>query len=481
MSLNSKNLINRILGFSLATWVNCLITFISTPIVTALFVPEELGKVNLFVTCANVITPFVYIGFDQAFARFYHEPPSKNTAHSLGRICLLFSTSFFLIASAVIFVIRNYISGKIVGYYFGPIVISLMAFVFAEYIMRYTQLNARMQNKVLQYSIQSIISTFVIKISFVLVVLIRPSAEYAIMLRSACYLLTAVIFVTLFLRQGRNEKMYIDKETCSELSKFAVPLFPTHFLVALNNSLPMFMLSKYAGYSDIGIYSNAVTIASIVTVVQSGLTVFWTPFVYEYYKTEKRKLQLMHHVISICVIGFGFLLILCQYPIYKILVAQQYWQSREIFALLVLSPVCYTISETLGIGIDLVKKTYLKMPVYAINIAANFLASILLVPRYGVFGAAMATAAASLVMLITKACLGNKYYRCSDNYLKLVFGISTLICAGLVNMFISGTIKYYIIGALMVLCMAIYKREIKIVIREGKNYLTEFINHRREK
>ena len=243
MSLNSKNLINRILGFSLATWVNCLITFISTPIVTALFVPEELGKVNLFVTCANVITPFVYIGFDQAFARFYHEPPSKNTAHSLGRICLLFSTSFFLIASAVIFVIRNYISGKIVGYYCVPVVISLMAFVFAEYIMRYTQLNARMQNKVLYYSIQSIISTFVIKISFVLVALIRPSAEYAIMFRSACYLLIAVIFVTLFLRQGRNEKMYIDKETCTELTKFAVPLFPTHFLVALNNSLPMFMLS----------------------------------------------------------------------------------------------------------------------------------------------------------------------------------------------------------------------------------------------
>ena len=481
MSLNSKNLINRILGFSLATWVNCLITFISTPIVTALFVPEELGKVNLFVTCANVITPFVYIGFDQAFARFYHEPPSKNTSHSLGRICILFSTSFFLVASTVVFMIREYISEKIVGYYFGPIVISLMAFVFAEYVMRYTQLNARMQNNILQYSIQSIIVTLVIKISFVLVALVRPSAEYAIMFRSSCYLLVAIIFVSLFLRQGRNEKMYIDKETCSELSKFAVPLFPTHFLVALNNSLPMFMLSKYASYSDIGIYSNAVTIASIVTVVQSGLTIFWTPFVYEYYKTEKRKLQLMHHVISICVIGFGFLLILCQFPIYRILVAQQYWQSREIFALLVLSPVCYTISETLGIGIDLAKKTYLKLPVYAINIAINFLASILLVPRYGVFGAAMATAAASLVMLVTKASLGNKYYRCSDNYLKLVVGISTLTGAGLVNMFILGNTKYLIIGALMVLCMAIYRKEIEIVIREGKKYLTEAMSHRGEK
>ena len=480
MSLNSKNLINRILGFSLATWVNCLITFISTPIVTALFVPEELGKVNLFVTCANVITPFVYIGFDQAFARFYHEPPSKNTAHSLGRICLFFSTSFFLIVSVVIFAIRNYISGKIIGYYFGPVVISLIVFVFAEYIMRYTQLNARMQNKVLQYSIQSIISTFVIKLSFVFVALIKPSAESAIMFRSASYLLTSIIFVTLFLRQGRNEKIYIDKETCSELSKYAVPLFPAHFLMALYNSLPMFMLSKYADYSDIGIYSNAVTIASIVTVVQAGLTVFWAPFVYEYYKTEKRKLQLMHHVISISVIGFGFLLILCQYPIYKILVAKQYWQSREIFALLVLSPVCYTISETLGIGIDLVKKTYLKLPVFAINIAVNYLASILLIPRYGVFGAAMATAAASLVMLITKACLGNKYYRCCDNYLKLAFGIATLICAGLANMYISGMIKYYVIGALMALCMAIYKKEIGIVAREGKKYLAEFMSQRGE-
>ena len=472
MSLNSKKLIDRIVGFSLATWVNCIITFIATPIVTALFVPEELGKVNLFVTCANVITPFVYMGFDQAFARFYHEPPSKNTSRSLGKVCIMFSSAFFLVACIVIIIIREYISKKIVGYYYTPIVVSLLAFVFADYMMRYTQLTARMQNNVLRYSIQAIISTLIIKISFVLVVLIKPSAEYAIMFRSGCYLTVAVIFVSLLMKQSRGEKPCLDKQTATELSKFAVPLFPTHFLVALNTSLPMLMLSKYASYSDIGIYSNAVTIASIITVVQTGLTVFWTPFVYEYYKTEKEKLQLMHHVISICMIGVGFLLILCQFPIYKILVAKQYWQSREVFGILVLSPVCYTISETLGIGIDLVKKTYLKLPVYAINIATNFIACYLLVPRFGIFGAALAAATASLVMLVTKASLGNKYYRCSDNYLKLVLGIITLICAGVVNMLVSGTVKYVIVFCLMIVCFFIYRRELGIIFREGLKYVT---------
>ena len=55
MSEKKNSIINRILGYSVASWVNCIITFFSTPIITALFLPDELGKVNLFVAYANIV------------------------------------------------------------------------------------------------------------------------------------------------------------------------------------------------------------------------------------------------------------------------------------------------------------------------------------------------------------------------------------------------------------------------------------------
>lgn len=476
MGLSTKKLIDRIIGFSMATWVNCLLTFIATPIVTTFFNPDELGRIEMFVSYANIITPFTYMGFDQAFARFYNEPPSKNSPVSIGKICLRISSCCFLIVALVLFVMRDFFSNKILGYSYAPLIVGLIAYVFSDYILRYSELNARMQNKVLSYSIQSILVTFTVKISFVLVVIVETSVEKAIMFRACLYFVIALIFLANFVIRGRNDHPHLDSETAKTLTTYAVPIVPTIFLLNFTNSLPMFMIENFGSYSDVGIYSNAVRIASMIVVIQAGLTVFWAPFVYEYYKTEQKKLQTMHHVISFCVLGFGFLLILFQFPIYKILVDTKYWQSREIFALLILSPVCITISETLGIGIDISKKTYLKTPPYIASIAVNFLLGYLLIPKYGIYGAAIATGFASIVMLVFKAALGNKYYKCSDNYLKLALGISAFTAAGFINIFFTGFVKYGLITAIMLLFIVIYLNEAKTIMKEGSRYLMNAIH-----
>ena len=84
-------------------------------------------------------------------------------------------------------------------------------------------------------------------------------------------------------------------------------------------------------------------------------------------------------------------------------------------------------------GIELSKKTYLKLPVYIINIVVNVLACILLIPRYGIFGAAAASALASLSMLVARSIIGEHFYKCSDNYVKLIISMLLLIGTGLVN------------------------------------------------
>ena len=70
----SQTFIDRVVGFSLASWINCIISVIATPITTAVFPPVEMGKISLFISYANILVPFFYMGFDQAYTRFYNEP-----------------------------------------------------------------------------------------------------------------------------------------------------------------------------------------------------------------------------------------------------------------------------------------------------------------------------------------------------------------------------------------------------------------------
>lgn len=442
---------SRIFGFSMASWVNCIISLISTPITTAVFAPEELGKVNMLISYANIIIPFVYMGFDQAYVRFYNEPLGKNTSGSIFKLCLLFSAILVIPSTLITLIIWKPISYGIIGYASAFIYLCLVLYVIATMLMRYANLKARMDNNILLFFIQSVLSTVIIKISFACVALIKPVAEYAIFFRTAIYLLVGIVFVIMSVSKCYKEPINCNKKVTKELLKYGLPLFPTVFIIMLNTSLSQLILKNYVEYEMIGIYSNAVTMASIITVVQSGLNTFWTPFVYEY-RNEQVKIQKMHHIVAYLLITCGFSILAFQDLVYLILVDEKYWASKGIMGLLMISPISETISETLGLGIELSKKTYMKLPVYAVSIVINVLSCLLLIPKYGIVGAAIANAISSLTMLFIKAIIGEHYYRCSDNYTKLIACMTLFIATAISStLFNNGVMKtsVAILGSIM--------------------------------
>lgn len=433
--------VRRIFGFSMASWINCAISLISTPITTSLFLPTELGKINLFISFANILIPFIYLGFDQAYVRFFNEPSGKNTTGSTFKFCLIVSACMSCIVSLTVLFGWRFFSNRIIGYDSFLIAISLCIYLFATMLLRYVNLKARMENNVILFCIQSVTTTLIIKLSFVVVAIAEANAFWAILVRSLLLLLAAFCFSLSALYKFRKERVDCSKASVLELCKFALPIFPTSFLVMLNVSLAQLMLNRYADYEMIGIYSNAVTIASIITIVQSGLNTFWTPFVYEYY-TEQSRIQKMHHIVTFFMLCVALGLIAFKDVVYVILVNEKYWASKSIMAILLVSPISDTVSETLGLGIELSKKTYLKLPVYLINIIVNVTACLLLIPNLGIFGAALANAIASLSMLITKTIIGERYYKCSDSYYRLVTGMSIVAAVALLN--------YYLNSALLI-------------------------------
>lgn len=466
----------RIFGFSMASWINCIISFIATPITTALFLPEELGKINLFISYANIIIPVIYLGFDQAFVRFYNEPSGKNTSGSTFKLCVSISTVMSLASFIFIFGFWRHFSRKIIGYETILISISMCIYLFATMLLRYTNLKARMENNVKKFCIQSIVSTIIIKLSFVSVALVKADAIYAISIRAILLIIAAAYFSFSVFVSCRNEKIDSCTYVLKDMGRFALPVFPTAFLVMLNLYLAQLMLNKYVDYSMIGIYSNAVTIASIITIVQSGLNTFWTPFVYEYYK-EQTKIQKMHHIVAFLMLSMALLIIIFKDLIYLVLVNERYWASKAIMALLLISPICETISETLGLGIELTKRTYLKLPVYAINIVVNFTACSLLIPRYGIFGAGIANALASLSMLVSKTVIGEKYYKCSNNYYRLILGIIILVSLAVSNYFIQNNSVIIIcaLSGLLVLCL-IYADTIRLLINASSQIIRQLVS-----
>ncbi len=471
--------VSRIFGFSMASWVNCIISLIATPITTAVFAPEELGKVNMLISYANIIIPFIYMGFDQAYVRFYNEPLGKNTSGSMFKLCLSFSSILVVPTTLITLIMWKPISEEIIGYSSIFIYFCLILYVLATMLMRYANLKARMDNNIILFFIQSVLSTIIIKVSFAGVALIKPSAEYAILFRTALLFLVGFLFVVFAIRKCKKASIDRDKQVTKELLKYSIPLFPTIFIVMLNTSLSQLILKNYVEYEMIGIYSNAVTMASIITIVQSGLNTFWTPFVYEY-REQQSKIQKMHHIVSFLLICCGFGIIAFQDLVYYILVDEKYWASKAIMGLLMISPISETISETLGLGIELSKKTYMKLPVYIISIVVNVVSCLFLIPRFGIVGAAMANAISSLTMLIIKSVIGEHYYRCSDNYTRLILCMGLFVSTAVISSYFNnGYMKIALscIGIFVTAC--VYSKTVILLLKNLDQIKTKVFKKKR--
>ncbi|MBH1942059.1 lipopolysaccharide biosynthesis protein [Mobilitalea sibirica] len=477
----AKSFIYNLIGFSIPVWIQFFLSFISAPITTRLFIPAEMGKINLFSTYLSMFILIALLGLDQSFVRYYNEPPSKNDMNSLNKICMLITLFSSTFIGGFILLFWNKISLMITDAVSLLVPICLIISLYANIFLRFFGLFFRMQGNVFIYSLQAIAITVVSKILFIIVALWNPNHINAIIAITLGYVIIMVTFLIYQNHKVKRNTLYLDDETIKALFKYGLPLLPITVLSWLNNSLGQLMLNKYIDFAAIGIYSNAVAVASIISLLQAGFNTYWAPFVYKGYKTQALKIQKIHNIITFGMILFGLMIILGQDVIY-LLIGENFRSSKIFFPLLLVTPICYTIAETTGLGIAISKKSYLNIITFLGNVTVNILLCIILLPTIGIMGAAIAAASAGIIMLILKTVIGERYYKCITSYRKTFSSVIIFIIAAICNIiFFNNPLQKYI-SILFLACILIfiYRNEVLYMIRIIKEIFKDFFNNRKD-
>lgn len=457
-TISGKEFVKKLFSFSIATVVGFGISFFATPIITRCFSPEEMGKINLFMTYMNIIISVCYLGMDQTYVRFYNEPIGRYNEKNLITICLRISSTAAIIADIFILVFYDKVSFNIVGYPGLLIPLCLSFVLLCNMFLRYSNLKYRMDQKTKMFTIQSITLTLINKVLFVIAAVISPTHRIAIITTTLAYIFVAIVFIAAQYKNFDIKTKWYKKETLG-LMKYGLPLMPVTLLVMLNTSLASLMLRYFVDYQAIGIYTSAVSVASVINLLQTGFNTYWTPFVYENYKRGNEKIKKVHLIVTFIMICFGICIVLGQDILY-LLLGENFRQSKAFFPFLLMSPICYTIAETTGIGINIVKKSYLNIITFIANIGVNFLGCIILLPKIGVAGAAISSAIAALVMLIVKTLIAERYYQCITKPIKTFLPPCLMLVVGVINyMFFDQIFLKYllIIGILCLLCVLFWR------------------------
>jgi O-antigen/teichoic acid export membrane protein len=462
-----KSFLKKVIGFSIPTWVGFAISFISTPIVTRIFVPSEIGRINLFSTILNLLMLVAYLGFDQAFVRFYKELPGKYNKNEIFTFALSGSLLFGIVISTAILIFNRFVSLQITGTENFLISGFLSASLIANIFLKFLNLYSRMEQKIVIYAVQAITIVIVNKVFFVVVALWNPNHQNAIGMMTLGYLITSITF--LFIKRDSLAKItFFDKASAVAMLKFGLPLIPVTALSWLNNSLPQFMLKAFVDFASIGIYTNAVAIATTMNLIQTGFNIYWIPYVYANYSEGKKTIQKTHTYITFSMCLLGILIILSQDIIY-LLLGSAYRSSKIFFPFLILSPIAFTIAETTGIGIGISKKSYLNIISFLGCTSTNIVLSLLLIPRIGIEGAAISSGLSAIVLFTLKTILGEKYYRSITSYFQTIFSILVIILVAFVNYyFYDNTFLKYLLFIVLLVLLLIFNRN---VVSDLKNTL----------
>lgn len=408
-SINTmNNFIKKLLGFSVGPVAGAFITFITIPLTTYFIDPNEYGKASMFSLFQMIFGTLFYFGLDQAYTREYHSSSKKLNLFqnalliplAMAFILLIIIMMFPSITSKLLFDSSEL---KITSILFGVMVVSMVT-------ERFILISLRMEEKALEYSLVSIFTKLAILLLTLMFVIFIRRDFLAVVYSAAIGQIVADLYLVIRYRYLFSYKEFsLDKKLLKKMLWFGLPILLASSLSNLLNSLDRLSLRTWSDFYQIGIFTATLKIAASLAVIQLSFTSFWVPTAYRWYDEGKdiKYFKIVSDSILL-LMSILFVVILVFKDIIVYLLSPEYADAKFLVAFLCLQPILYTVSETTCLGIVFSRKSYLGIWVGLIAIIPNIIVNIILVPKFGAVGAAIATSISYIFFFIARTYFSNK-------------------------------------------------------------------------
>ena len=478
--ITEKRIIESFFKFSIGPWLSAFISFLSTPIITWLIIPEEFGRAAMFQIAYSFLLVSTGLGTDQSYIRFFHERNRADNPSLLFQSVVPILISG-LLATALILPMWQFISKVILGKEALSPIMALSAMIFIGNIERLSSLVLRMKNRGIAYSMVRVIFSFT-NVVFILLYAFTVSRDFnAIvfgLLGSTC--ISMIVSIALEKKLWKTIFTAYNFSYLKTILTYGVPFVPTFVIYWIFQSIDKIFLRNFTSFNEIGLYTTAFKIALALRMIQVGFTTFWTPVAYENYHKNPDSTNLYEkafNMIACIMLILGLMLILFRHLVVLIL-ERSYHDVIFIMPFLLLVPIMYTISEVVVIGINIKQKTHWHIWISVIALTANFLLNYFLVPVYGAKGAAISIGISYVILFYSRAFISIKLFPMKIEITKFTIASFLFISTAFVSTFYVSNVFCSLTSLLsMVIIISIYKKEIIDALASLRIIINDFIKN----
>lgn len=418
--------------FMLCSIIPQVITVIMTTIFTRILSTNDYGISSNYSAWYNILSIFITLNlncgvYNNAMLK-YEDKRDEYTSSMMGLSLLLG------IAGLTIIMLFHTQFSKIMTLPFS------LLFCLALQCLLYNPYGCWMSRVKYEYNYRSLIKiTLLVSIlspllSVVFILFSENKAVGKVWGQNAIYIILGIVFYILAFSKSR--KLY-NKEYWTFALRFNLPLIPHYLSLVLLNQSDRVMITSMCGAAANGLYSVAYAAASLLLILNSGLTQALTPWCYsnmrdkQYHDTKK-------YISIICVVyaGIDLLFIMLAPEAIYILAGSKYAQAVYVIPPVATSMYLIFLYNIYSIFEFFYEKTKPVMVCSTLSAIMNIVLNYYFIARYGFLAAGYTTLVCYLVNALMHVIVLRKVFNQQNGNIYAV-SIKNTFGIGLVLVFIS--------------------------------------------
>ena len=413
-----------------------LVNFLLLPLYVEYLSDADYGVLGLL-GAVEVITKIVARwGLDGSFMRFFYDCETETDRQRLASTIFI----FLLISNGVLFVVSMAAAEWLAtALYSASGTTALRLVLLNTFVMSFTFLPfhvLRMQKRSVEFSILTLARSVATVILRLVLIIGFGKGVLGVVLADA--MVTAVLMVVLSRHFAPLIRPMFSRVMLRDSLGFGLPRIPhaaAQQVIAVGDKL---ILQMFRPLSEVGIYSMGVSFGLTLKLFLSAFESAWAPF---YYATarEPGAAAVFRTVTTYGVAALVFLtaaLSAVARDLLDIMTRGLFIEAAPVVAWTALAVLCQGIYLLTSIGLNLTKNTryypVATISAAAVNVALNFI----LVPTYGIIGAAWANTAACALQAALAFGFSQRFYPMAYEYDRLArvaaAGVAAYIAAGAV-------------------------------------------------
>jgi len=415
-----KKLISNTLIFAIGTFSSKVLVFLLMPFYTRVLTRGELGTADLIVQTSNLLIPIVSIGISNAIIRFgLDRAVDKRDVFTGGITIVSCGYALFLLLRPLLTMIPMMNEHTHLIYLY--VLTSCLRSLCSQFV--------RAREYVRLYAFDGVLSTTTVILFNVFFLVVFRLGITGYVLATICSDLFSAVFLFWVAELHRFIRFrHMNWRLIREILQFALPLIPANIFWWITNVSDRYFVTYMIGSDANGLYAMAYKIPTMIILVSGIFTDAWQmSAITDAGSGRERFFTNVASAYQAIIFTAGSGLILFTKVLGKIFWAPAFYDAWRFVPLLVLATVFSCFVTFLGSIYMAEKRSVATLVTTIAGALINLLLNFLLIPAFGVNGAAFATFVSYFAVFVLRALDTRRFVKIRWNLPKLTVNISVLL------------------------------------------------------